>query len=121
MYREQPARIISSQANTDVREELRATYNFKGTLVEVAPDGSSVSVNVTDGNGRGREVAEAYALRHPNEPMVFLTQETRVEIHDAPASLSELAAGDEVHVQSKASRDATTFVARKISVENEED
>ena len=37
MYREQPARIISRQANTDVREEPRATYNFKGTLVEVAP------------------------------------------------------------------------------------
>ena len=78
-------------------------------------------MNVTDGNGRCREVAEAYALAHPNEPMVFLTQETRVEIDDAPASLSELAAGDEAHIQSKAARDATTFVARKISVENEED
>ena len=76
-------------------------------------------MNVTDGNGRGREVAEAYALEHPNEPIVFLTQQTKVEIDDVPASLSDLAAGDEVRVQAKAPKNApTTFVARKISVEN---
>ncbi len=114
--------LVAGSAAAKQKGENTATYNFKGTLVEVAPDGSSVSVNVTDGNGRGREVAEAYALAHPDEPMVFLTPETKVEIDDAPASLSDLAAGDEVHVQSKAPKKApTTFVAHKISVENEQE
>ncbi len=112
--------LVAGSAAAKQNGKNVATYNFKGTLVEVAPDGSSVSVNVTDGNGRGREVAEAYALAHPDEPMVFLTPETKVEIDDAPATLSDLAAGDEVRVQSKAPKNApTNFVARKISVEDE--
>ncbi len=114
--------LVAGSAAAKQKGKNTATYNFKGTLVEVAPDGSSVSVDVTDGNGRGREVAEAYALERPNEPMVFLTPETKVEIDDAPASLSDLAAGDEVRVQSKAPKNApTTFVARQISVENEQE
>ena len=114
--------LVAGSATAKQKGKNTATYNFKGTLVEVAPDGSSVSVDVTDGNKRGREVAEAYALEHPNEPMVFLTPETKVEIDDAPASFSDLAAGDEVHVQSKAPKNApTTLVARQISVENEQE
>ncbi len=78
--------LVAGSAAAKQNGKNMATYNFKGTLAEVASDGSSVSVNVTDGNGRGREVAEAYALEHPNEPMVFPTPETKVEIDDAPAS-----------------------------------
>ena len=46
--------LVAGSAAAKQNGKNRATYNFKGTLVEVAPDGSSVSVNVTDGNGRGR-------------------------------------------------------------------
>ena len=43
-------------------------------------------------------------------------------LQETLASLSDLAAGDEVHVQPKAPKNApTTFVARKISVENEQE
>jgi hypothetical protein len=62
------------------------TFNFKGTAV--SEDGSSISVEVSDGNTRGREAAEAHEQAHPGEPMVFAVDDdtTKVEIDDAPAS-----------------------------------
>ena len=55
------------------------TFNFKGDAV--SENGSSISVEVIDGNRRGREAAEA----HPGEPMVFavVSGTTKVEIDDA--------------------------------------
>ncbi len=98
------------------------TFNFKGTTV--SEDGSSISVEVTDGNKCGREAAEAHEVAHPGEPMVFVVvrDTTRVEIDDAPASLSEIVApGGEVRAQSKAPQGSNSFVARKVSVETDED
>jgi hypothetical protein len=115
--------LVAGTAAAKQNGKYRATYNFKGTLEEVASDGSYVAVDVTDGNGRGRDIAEAYAEDNPGEPMVFpVTSETKVEINDAPASPSDLVIGNEVKIQSKAAKDATsatTFDARKVSVENE--
>lgn len=88
-----------------------ATYNFKGTVQEVAADGSYLLVDVTDGNRRGRE--------HRGVQPFGVTAETKIEVNEEDAELSALAAGDEVKVQSKAAKDATEFVARKISVETE--
>lgn len=88
-----------------------ATYNFKGTVQEVAADGSYLLVDVTDGNRRGRE--------HRGVQPFGVTAETKIEVNEEDAELSALAAGDEVRVQSKAAKDATEFVARKISVEME--
>lgn len=88
-----------------------ATYNFKGTVQEVAADGSYLLVDVTDGNRRGRE--------HRGVQPFGVTAETKIEVNEEDAELSALAAGDEVKVQSKAAKDATEFVARKISVEME--
>jgi hypothetical protein len=98
------------------------TFNFKGTAI--SEDGSSISVQVSDGNKRGREAAEAHEEAHPGEPMVFAVDDdtTRVEIDDAPASLAEVvAAGGEVRVQSKAPEGSDTFVARKVTLETDED
>jgi hypothetical protein len=97
------------------------TFNFKGTAV--SEDSASISVEVSDGNKRGREAAEAHEAAHPGEPMVFaVTDTTKVEIDDAPASLAEVvAAGGEVRVQSKAPQGSDTFVARKVTVETDED
>ncbi len=91
------------------------TFNFKGDAI--SENGSSISVEVSDGNKRGREAGGA----HPGVPMVFavVSGTTKVEIDDAPASLAEIVAADgEVRVQSKAS---DGFVARKITVETDED
>jgi hypothetical protein len=86
-------------------------------------DGSSIAVDVTDGNKRGREAAEAHEQAHPDEPMVFVVRDTtKVEIDDAPAALSEIVAtGGEVRVQSKAPLGSDSFVARKVSVETDKD
>jgi hypothetical protein len=88
-----------------------ATYNFKGTVQEVAADGSYLLVDVTDGNRRARE--------HRGVQPFGVTAETKIGVNEEDAELSALAAGDEVKVQSKAAKDATEFVARKISVEME--
>jgi hypothetical protein len=56
--------------------------------------------------------------------MVFAVDDdtTRVEIDDAPGSLAEVVAvGGEVRVQSKAPEGSDTFVARKVTVETDED
>ncbi len=90
-----------------------STYNFKGTVEEVALDGSYVVVDVTDGNKRARA--------HLGIQQFGVTEDTKVEVNEEVAALSDLVGGDEVKVQSKAAKDATEFVARKISVEAEED
>ena len=91
----------------------KATYNFDGTVQEVASDGSYVVVDVTDGNKRARA--------HLGIQQFGVTPETKIEVNEEEAELSDLVAGDEVRVQSKAAKDATEFVARKISVEIEEE
>jgi hypothetical protein len=66
------------------------TFNFKGDAI--SENGSSISVEVTDGNRRGREAAEV------------------------------VAADGEVRVQSKAPEGSSDgFVARKVTVEADED
>jgi len=91
----------------------RATYNFKGTVEEVAEDGSYVVVDVTDGNKRARA--------HLGLQQFGVTEDTKVEINEEDAAVADLVTGDEVKVQSKAPKDATEFMARRISVELEED
>ena len=91
----------------------RATYNFKGTIEEVASDGSYVVVDVTDGNKRARQ--------HLGIQQFGVDSETKIEVNEEKVELSALSVGDEVKVQSKAPKDATEFTARKISVETEED
>ena len=89
------------------------TYNFKGTLHEVAADGSYVVVDATEGNKA--------AQQHLGVRQFGVTSDTEVEVDGVDADLSALAVGDVVHVQSKAPRDAVQFDARKISVEHEEE
>lgn len=89
----------------------RATYNFKGTVQEVAADGTYVVVDVTGGNKRARA--------HLGVQQFGVTPETKIEVNEEGADPSDLAQGDEVKVQSKAAKDATEFDARKISVEGE--
>ena len=91
----------------------RATYNFKGTVQEVAADGTYVVVDVTGGNKRARA--------HLGVRRFGVTPETKIEVNEEDADLSDLAQGDEVKVQSKSAKDATEFDARKISVEGEDE
>ena len=91
----------------------RATFNFKGTVQEVAADGTYVVVDVTGGNKRARA--------HLGVQQFGVTPETKIEVNEEDADLSDLAQGDEVKVQSKAAKDATEFDARKISVEGEDE
>ncbi len=89
----------------------RATYTFKGTVQEVAADGTYVVVDVTGGNKRARA--------HLGVQQFGVTPETKIEVNEEGADPSDLAQGDEVKVQSKVAKDATEFDARKISVEGE--
>ncbi len=101
--------LAAGTATAKQNGKNRATYNFKGTVQEVAADGSYVVVDVTDGNKRARA--------HLGVQQFGVTEDTKVEINEEDGFLSDLVAGDEVEVQSKAAKDATEFVARKISVE----
>ncbi len=105
--------LAAGTATAKQNGKNRATYNFKGTVQEVALDGSYVVVDVTDGNKRARD--------HIGIQQFGVTEDTKVEINEEDATVSDLVAGDEVKVQSKAAKDAPEFVARKISVEAEED
>ena len=89
----------------------RATYNFKGTVQEVAADGTYVVVDVTGGNKRARA--------HLGVQQFGVTPDTKFEVNEEDADPADLAQGAEVKVQSKAAKDATGFDARKISVESE--
>ena len=106
--------LVAGTAAAKQNGKDRATYNFKGTVEEVSADGSYLLVGVTDGNRRARE--------HLGLQQFAVTDEyTEIEVNEEDAQLAALAVGDEVMVQSKASKTATEFVARKISTENEED
>ncbi len=56
--------LVAGTAAAKDTEKVK-TFNFKGTAV--SEDGSSISVEVSDGNKRGREATGA----HPGVPMVF--------------------------------------------------
>ena len=110
------ALVVAFAAGTATAKQngkYRATYNFEGTVREVAADGSYVVVDVTGGNKLARA--------HLGVQSFGVTAGTRVEIDEENAALSDLATGDEVRVQSKAAKNATEFVVHKISVESEED
>ena len=84
------------------------TYNFEGTIAEIGED--SVVVEVTKGNKAARPfVGQAVPFA--------VTAETKIEVDEAEATLSDLVVGDEVSVQSRAPRDAQSFTARKIEAE----
>ena len=105
--------LVAGTAAAKQNGKNLATYNFEGTVEELADDGSYVVVDVTDGNKRGRA--------HLGIQQFGVTSDTEIEVNEEDAQLSDLAAGDEIRVQSKAPKDATEFVIRKISTETEED
>ncbi len=105
--------LVAGTATAKQNGKARATYNFKGTVQEVAADGSYVVVDVTGGNKRARA--------HLGVQQFGVTAMTKVEVNEEDAAVTDLAGGDEVTVQSKAAKDATQFVAHKISVELEEE
>jgi enolase len=103
--------LVGSTAAAKQGGKDRATYNFKGTVQEVAVDGNYVVVDVTGGNKRARA--------HLGLQQFGVMPETKIEVSEEEANLSDLVQGDEVKVQSKAAKNATEFDARKISVERE--
>jgi hypothetical protein len=89
------------------------TYNFKGTVVGVAEDGNSITVDVTDGNKAGRAYLGSQTFN--------VTSETRINLDDEEGvALEEIGEGYSVVVQSKAEKNATSFDARVISAESPE-
>lgn len=89
-----------------------ATFNFKGTVVAVGQD--SLVLDVEKGNKKARPFV--------GQQMTFAVNEaTKVERDDVPVSVTELSSGEDVHVQSKAARDATEFTARVVSAETKVD
>ena len=90
------------------------TYVFKGELVSSGEDGGSLTVAVSGGNKAGRTAAAG------GEPLsLAVTPETKVELDGQEATFADLRAGDDVVVQSKAPKGATSFTARVISAERE--
>ncbi len=72
----------------------RDTYNFKGTIQQVAEDGSRVVVDVTDGNKRARN--------HLGVQQFDVSEDTKIQVNEEKVELSALVVGDEVKIQSKA-------------------
>lgn len=92
------------------------TYVFKGQMASVAEDGSSFEIAMAGGNKAGRNAVAS------GEPLsIIVTPETKVELNDQEATMADLQAGDEVVVQSKASKGETSFTARVISAERAEE
>jgi hypothetical protein len=87
------------------------TYVFKGTVAEVG-EGSLV-VDVEKGNKAARPFAG-------QQVRFAVTEATKVELNEEEAAPSDLEAGDEVVVQSKAKKGATSFEARIVSAERPE-
>jgi preprotein translocase subunit YajC len=87
------------------------TYVFEGTVAEVGE--GSLLVDVEKGNKAARPFA-GQQVRFAG------TEATKVELNEEEATLSDLQAGDEVVVQSKAKKGATSFEARVVSVERPE-
>jgi uncharacterized protein YjdB len=86
------------------------TYNFKGTVEEVSEGGTSITVDVTDGNKAARA--------HLGSQTFNVTSETKINVDDQEgAALEEIGEGYSVVVQSKAEKNATSFDARVISAE----
>jgi hypothetical protein len=104
--------LANGTATAKQNGKNRATYNFRGTVQEVAGD-SYLLVDVTGGNGRARE--------HLGLQQFGVTTDTKIEVNEEDAELADLVPGDEVKVQSKAAKDANEFAARKLSVEAEDD
>ncbi len=96
----------------------KVTYNFEGTITTISTtDPQSVSVNVTGGNKAGRTAAAGQ-----EQPMTFpVSSDTKIEINEVKKTLADLKVGDEVQVQSKAPKGATSFPARKIELEDEQE
>ena len=90
----------------------RATFNFKGTVVSTSSD--AVVVDVENGNKKARAF-EGQRLSFA------VTADTRVERDDVRVAITDLAAGEEVKVQSRAPRDATEFSARKVDAKGDSD
>jgi type 1 fimbria pilin len=103
--------LMAGTAAAKQNGKNRVTYNFRGTLQEVAADGSYVVVDVSDGNKRARG--------HLGVQQFGVTTDTKIEVNGQKADLSALVVGEQVKVQSKAAKDAQQFGARKISVEFE--
>ena len=89
------------------------TYNFVGTVLAVAEDGSSITVDVTDGNKAARQ--------HLGSRTFNVTSETKINLDDQEgAALDQIGEGYPVVVQSRAAKAATSFDARVISAESPE-
>ena len=109
----------------------KATYNFDGTLDAVstdavdengAPTPKAVSLTVTDAHGRASR--EAIERLGTDQVDFKVTDSTKIEIDDAPATLEDLQShlgAEDVRVQAKAAKAATEFDARKVSIETEEE
>jgi hypothetical protein len=91
------------------------TYVFKGEMASVAEDGSSFEIAVAGGNKAGRSAVAS------GDPLsITVTPETKVELNDQEASMADLQAGDDVVVQAKGQKGATSFTARMLSAERAE-
>ena len=77
--------LVAGTATAKQNGKNRATYNFKGTIEEVAAVGSYLVVDVTDGNRRARE--------HLGVQQFGVTSDTKIEVNEEEAELSALAAG----------------------------
>jgi hypothetical protein len=105
----------SGKSSSNGKGPATVTYVFKGEMASVAEDGSSFEIAVAGGNKAGRSAVAS------GDPLsITVTPETKGELNDQEASMADLQAGDDVVVQSKAPKGATSFTARMLSAERAE-
>jgi ABC-type transport system substrate-binding protein len=104
----------AKQSGKGAKPDKTVTYVFKGTITGVDPDAGTVAVEVEQGN----KAARGYL---GSQTFTVVEGYTKIEVDEVEdMSLADLAVGQEVNIQSKASSVENVFMARRISAETPE-
>lgn len=100
------------------KEDQDISYVFKGTIAQNGADGSPLEVKVEKANDAARSFVGKTLKFNVSSNTESYLDNAGVESSKLDAKLSDLKAGYNVVIQSKAPKNATSFTARLISAES---
>lgn len=105
-------------AKSQATDNNKTDYGFKGTVAQDGADGSALGVKVDKANDDARSlVGKNVKVKVSSGTEIYREKATDAESSDLDAKLSDLKQGDEVLIQAKAPKNATSFTASLISAE----
>jgi hypothetical protein len=108
-------------ATSQVTDDDKIAYGFKGTVAQDGADGRPLEVRVEKANDDARSlVGKNLKFKVSSGTEIYRDEATDAESSDLDAKLSDLKQGDEVLIQAKAPKNATSFTASLISAEASE-